>query len=66
MSRKYLPETIECLIEKIEPTDIDKFKDGLNTYLWNTDLSHYMAEDGFFLPNHKYAWYSTIILTRTD
>ena len=66
MSKKYLPETLECLIEKIEPTDIDKFKDGLNTYLWNTDLSHYMAEDGFFLPNHKYAWYSTIILTRTD
>lgn len=66
MERKYLPKTIECKIEKIHPTDLDKFKEGLNTYLWNTDLSHYMAEDGFFLPNIEYAWCSTIVLTRTD
>ena len=66
MSRKYLPETIKCLIEKIEPTNLNEFKKGLNTFLWNTDLSHYMAEDGFFPPNDKYAWCSTIILTRTD
>ena len=66
MSKKYLPETIECLVEKIEPTDIDKFKEGLNTFLWNIDLSHYMAKDGFFPPNDKYAWCSTIILTRID
>jgi hypothetical protein len=66
MSRKYLPETIKCKIEKIKPTNIEQFKKGLNDYLWNTDLSHYLAEEGFFLPNVKYAWCSTIILTRTD
>jgi len=66
MSKKYLPKTIECLIEKIEPTDLEEFKKGLNTFLWGTDLSHYMAEDGFFLPNDKYAWCSIIILTRSD
>ena len=66
MSKKYLPKSIECRIEKIEPTDLDEFKKGLNTFLWNTDLSHYMAQDGFFLPNDKYAWCSVIILTRSD
>lgn len=66
MSRKYLPETIKCRIKKIQPTDIDKFKEGLNEYLWHTDLSRYMAVDGFFLPNIEYAWCSTIILTRND
>jgi hypothetical protein len=66
MSKKYLPKTVECLIEKIEPTDLDEFKKGLNTFLWGTDLSHYMAEDGFFLPNDKHAWCSIIILTRSD
>jgi hypothetical protein len=66
MSKKYLPKTIECLIEKIEPTDLEEFKKGLNAFLWDTDLSHYMAEDGFFLPNDKYAWCSIIILTRSD
>jgi len=64
MSRKYLPETIECKVEKIEPTNIDEFKKGLNDYLWDTDLSHYLAEDGFFLPNVEFSWCSTIILTR--
>jgi hypothetical protein len=66
MSKKYLPKTIECLIEKIEPTDLDEFKKGLNTFLWGTDLSHYMTEGGFFLPNDKHAWCSIIILTRLD
>ncbi len=66
MSKKYLPKTIECKIEKIKPTNIEQFKKGLNDYLWNTDLSHYLADDGFFLPNVKYAWCSTIILTRVD
>jgi hypothetical protein len=66
MSKKYLPKTIECRIEKIKPTNIEQFKQGLNDYLWNTDLSHYLVEDEFFLPNVKYAWCSTIILTKVD
>jgi len=66
LEKKYLPETLECRIEKIEPTDLDEFKKGLNDYLWNTDLSHYMAGDGFFLPNIEYAWCSTIVLSRTE
>jgi hypothetical protein len=64
MSKKYLPKTIECMIDKVEPTDMEEFKNGLNSYLWNTDLSHYRAVNEFFLPNDKHTWYSTIILTR--
>ena len=60
----HLPETIECKITKINPTDMSSFKQGLNDYLWDTDLSWYTAVDGFFIPNMEYAWCSIIMLTR--
>jgi len=66
LSEKHLPNKLECRITKVNPKNMDSFKEGLKTYLWNTDLSWYMPEDDFFKPNDKYAWCSTIILTRTD
>jgi hypothetical protein len=65
LADKYLPKEIECRVTKIEPSDLDSFKKGLYDYLWNTDLSWYMPEEYFFVPNEKYAWCSVIILTRT-
>lgn len=65
LADKYLPSEITCLITKIEPKDINAFKEGLISYLWNTDLSWYMPEDDFFKPNNPHAWCSTIVLTRT-
>jgi len=66
LSEKYLPKKLECRITKVNPTDMVSFKEGLNEYLWNTDLSWYTPEDDFFEPNHELAWCSTIILTRSD
>ena len=66
MSKKYLPKTLVCQIEKINPSDLELFRKGLDTYLWNTDLSHYKTLPGFFLQNGKYSWCSVIILTRDD
>jgi len=65
LAEKHLPEKLECKINKVNPKNMDSFKDGLKNYLWNTDLSWYMPEDDFFKPNHKLAWCSTIVLTRT-
>lgn len=66
LADKYLPKTIECKVTKINPKNMEEFKEGLRGYLWDTDLSWYMPEDGFFPPSHKYSHYSTIILTRTN
>ena len=66
LAEKHLPIELECRITKVNPTDMDSFKDGLYSYLWNTDLSWYMPGEDFFKPNHKLAWCSTIILTRTN
>jgi len=66
LAEKHLPEKLECKINKVNPKNMDSFKEGLNDYLWNTDLSWYMPEDDFFKPNHKLTWCSTILLTRTN
>ena len=63
LAKKHLPEKLQCRVTKINPKCMTSFKDGLKTYLWNTDLSWYMPEDDFFEPNIEYAWCSTIILT---
>ena len=66
LAEKHLPKKLECRITKVDPKNMVSFKEGLKDYLWNTDLSWYMPEDDFFQPNIKYAWCSTIILTRGD
>jgi len=65
LAKKYLPEKLECRVTQFEVTDIDIFKEGLNDYLWNCDVSWYIAKDDFLQPNFKGAWCTTIILTRT-
>jgi len=62
----HLPETIKCKITKINPTDMDSFKEGLNDYLWDTYLSWYTVTDGFFIPNMEHTWCSIIMLTRDN
>ena len=63
LAKKYLPEKLECLIPKIYPTNIDKFKEGLMDQLWDTDLSHYWPEDDFYKHGHELGWADFIILT---
>ena len=65
LAKKYLPEKLECRVTQIEITDIDSFKQGIDDYLWDCDVSWYTAKDDFLQPNEKYAWCTTIILTRT-
>jgi hypothetical protein len=65
LAKKYLPEKLECRVTQIEITDINMFKQGLDDYLWDCDVSWYVAKDDFLEPNIKGAWCTTIILTRT-
>ena len=63
LARKYLSQKLECLVPKVYPTDMDLFKEGLQDQLWDTDLSHYWPEDGFYKQGYKYGWADYIILT---
>ena len=63
LAKKHLPEKLQCRVTKITPKCMTSFKDGLYSYLWNTDLSWYMPEDDFFGSNKEHAWCSTIVLT---
>jgi hypothetical protein len=70
LAKKYLPEKLECRVTQIEITDIDLFKQGLDEYLWDCDVSWYVAKDDFLKSNTNEngginIWCTTIILTRT-
>jgi hypothetical protein len=65
LAKKYLPEKLECRVTQFEVTDVDSFKEGLDDYLWDCDVSWYVAKDDFLQPNFEGAWCTTIILTRT-
>ena len=63
LARKYLSEKLDCIVPKVYPTDMDKFKEGLMDQLWDTDLSHYLPEDDFYKVGHEEGWADHIILT---
>lgn len=63
LAAKYLSQKLECMVPKIYPTDMDKFKEGLYDQLWDTDLSHYFPEDDFYKQGHEMGWADYIILT---
>ena len=63
LARKYLSEKLDCLVPKVYPTDMDKFREGLMDQLWDTDLSHYLPEDDFYQVGHEMGWADHIILT---
>lgn len=63
LARKYLSQKLECMVPKLYPTDMDKFKEGLKDQLWDTDLSHYFPEDDFYRQGHEMGWADYIILT---
>ena len=63
LARKYLSEKLDCLVPKVYPTDMNKFKEGLMDQLWDTDLSHYFPEDDFYKVGHEMGWADHIILT---
>jgi len=65
LAKKYLPEKLECRLSQFEVSDKESFKKGLNDYLWDCDVSWYVAKDDFLQPNFEGAWCTTIILTRT-
>lgn len=64
MQKKYLPEKIECAIQRIEPTNLERFKKGINDYLWDCDCSYYRANDDFWETSIGGAWCSIITLNR--
>ena len=62
-ARKYLLKKLECPIPRVYITDMEAFKDGLYSQLWNTDLSHYFPKDDFYKQGHEMGWADYIILT---
>ena len=70
LAKKYLPEKLECRVTQIEIADVDSFKEGLDDYLWDCDVSWYVAKDDFLKSNINESgginiWCTTIVLTRT-
>jgi len=63
LAKKYLKNKIECRVPKIYPENMDLFKEGLETSLWNCDLSWYWIEKDYFKQTTDGAWCSYIILT---
>lgn len=64
LEEKYLPETVELMVPRVVPTNMEQFTEGIKAVLWDCDLSHYKIEEGFFVKTDKHAWCSIIILTR--
>ena len=65
LAKKYLPEKLECRVTQFEIDDIESFKEGINDYLWNCDVSWYVAKDDFLDRNSDDEWDNIITLTRT-
>ena len=42
---KYYPKTIETYLSPLNVTNIDRFKSGLISSLWNSDCCHYSLKD---------------------
>ena len=45
LEQKYLPPILECVIGLIKIDDMEKFKDGLRTTLWNCDMCSYNIDE---------------------
>ena len=45
LEKKYLPPVLECVIGLIRIDDMEKFKDGLRTTLWNCDMCSYNIDE---------------------
>jgi hypothetical protein len=70
LAKKYLPEKLECRVTQFEVSDKESFKKGLDDYLWDCDVSWYVAKDDFLKSNINESgginiWCTTIVLTRT-
>lgn len=61
---KYLPETVDVVIPKVEITDMKEFQSGVEDALWDCDMSHYRVKDGFLQPNNPMSQRSRVIITR--
>lgn len=64
LGEKYLPKKLHCKFEKIKVLNIKEFKEGIEDYLWDTDLSWYIVDEDFWVDTHEHSWYSEVILTR--
>lgn len=63
LARKYLPEKLECMVPKIQPTDMKQFHEGLKDQIWDTDRSWYWPEDDFYVKGHEMGHSDYIVLT---
>lgn len=61
----YLPNELKIQIPKVNPTNLEKFKKGLDNALWDCDLSHYDLDPEFFVQTDRIAWCSIINLRKT-
>ncbi len=45
LADKYLPKILECNVPKVIPIDMEQFKKGIGTALWDSDLSWYSCKN---------------------
>jgi hypothetical protein len=65
LANKYLPKILKCNVPKVAPTDIEQFKKGIVSALWNSDLSWYSCKTENIeikIYNDDYVWCSEIRL----
>lgn len=59
---KYLEDVLELKIPNFNPTNMTKFKKGVEETLWDCDCSHYRLDSvGNF---YDYSWYRAVTLKR--
>jgi len=61
--QKYLPKTVLYPLSKHMYSDVEALRTGINHYLWDTDISMYIAKEDFLFEEKHYL---TIKLTRDD
>jgi hypothetical protein len=67
LEEKYLPKTLEChfTLLNVSENDMDAFKKGIGSSLWDSDLSHYSTkEEDISVVADDDGWFTIISLKR--
>lgn len=62
LATKYLKPSLELLVPKFYPKDMEMFKKGLKSAIWGCDFSWYEVPEEFFRQTMYGSWCSEIIL----
>lgn len=69
LEKKYLPQVLECYVNKIDVENITELKAGIRLTLWDCDICSYKIEndDDIIIEEQKYPFdYQTLIKLNLD